>query len=207
MIAYASRTGTRRNLNSLRSRGWRLMVSARGVLRTEGMRYALDNGAWTSYQKGEKFDVAAFETAVEKLGENADFIVVPDVVAGGLESLRYSETWLPRLYGIAPLLIAVQDGMLPTDVGSLLSTRIGIFVGGSTDWKLATMSSWGILARRHMCHMHVGRVNSVKRVGVCNAAGAHSFDGSSASRYMCTVQKLDNARRQSDMFCGNFKCL
>lgn len=45
MIGYASRTGTRRNLDALRAAGWRLMVSARGALRTEGFPYALDNGA------------------------------------------------------------------------------------------------------------------------------------------------------------------
>src|SRR3546814_4879783 len=50
VIAYASRTGTRRNLDALRDAGWRLMVSARGVLRTEGFPYELDNGAWTSFQ-------------------------------------------------------------------------------------------------------------------------------------------------------------
>jgi hypothetical protein len=40
IIPYASRTGTRRNLDALRERGWRLLVSASGVLRTEGFRYA-----------------------------------------------------------------------------------------------------------------------------------------------------------------------
>ncbi len=57
MIAYASRTGTRRNLAALRDAGWRLMVSARGVLRTEGFPYGLDNGAWTAFQRDEPFDV------------------------------------------------------------------------------------------------------------------------------------------------------
>jgi hypothetical protein len=45
MAGYASRTGTRRNLAALRDAGWRLLVSAEAELRTEGMRYALDNGA------------------------------------------------------------------------------------------------------------------------------------------------------------------
>jgi hypothetical protein len=61
MIAYASRTGTRRNLDALRNAEWRLMVSTRGVLRTEGFSYALDNGAWTSFQRGEPSHAAAFE--------------------------------------------------------------------------------------------------------------------------------------------------
>jgi hypothetical protein len=40
MIAYASRTGTKRNLEAMRQNGWRLLVSAKGVLRTEGFKYA-----------------------------------------------------------------------------------------------------------------------------------------------------------------------
>jgi len=71
MIAYASRTGTRRNLDALRRAGWRLMISARGALRTEGFRYALDNGAWTSSQRGEPFNEAAFERALSRLGANS----------------------------------------------------------------------------------------------------------------------------------------
>ena len=64
MIAYASRTGTGRNLLALRSASWRLLVSAKRTLRTEGMRYALDNGAWSAHQAGEPFDSRAFEQAV-----------------------------------------------------------------------------------------------------------------------------------------------
>lgn len=50
MIAYASRIGTGRDLDALRAAVWRLVVSARGVYRTEGYLYALDNGAWSSFR-------------------------------------------------------------------------------------------------------------------------------------------------------------
>lgn len=68
LIGYASRTGTRRNLALLRECGWRLLVSAAGVLRHEGFRYALDNGAWSAYTQGRPFDFAAFELALRKFG-------------------------------------------------------------------------------------------------------------------------------------------
>lgn len=115
MIAYASRTGTRRNLDVLREHGWRLLVSARGALRSEGFPYALDNGAWSSFQRGEPFDTRAFETAVERMGSGADWIVAPDVVADRDASLALTAEWLPRLSGF-PLLVAVQDGMTVGDV-------------------------------------------------------------------------------------------
>ena len=69
MMGYASRTGTRRNLDELRAHGWRLMVSATGAHRTEGFQYCIDNGAWTSYQKGDLEDLQNVLIAVAKTGD------------------------------------------------------------------------------------------------------------------------------------------
>lgn len=96
-MAYASRTGTRRNLAALRQAGWRLMVSAKGVLRSEGFPYCLDNGAWWSFANGQPFDEAAFLRAYGALARGADFVVLPDIVAGGLRSLEFSLNWRVRL--------------------------------------------------------------------------------------------------------------
>lgn len=199
-MPYASRTGTRRNLDALRKAGWRLLVSARGVLRTEGFPYALDNGAWTAFQRGEPFDVAAFEKAVALLGRGADWIVVPDKVADAAESLRMAEEWVPRLRGIAPLLIAVQDGMTEADVVHWLRDGCGVFLGGSTEWKLAQMRYWGAVCRRYGAHYHVARVNSAKRIALAKEAGAMSIDGSSASRFALSLPRLDRGVRQG-AFC------
>lgn len=203
-VSYASRTGTRRNLDAMRRAGWHLLVSAAGVLRTEGMPYAIDNGAWSAFQQGRKFDEDAFMRAIELLGEGADWIVLPDIVAGGLASLDYSLRWLERLRGMpTKLLIAVQDGMEIEDVRSFFNPCVGIFVGGTTEWKIATAGAWGSVARRRNCYLHVGRVNSVRRIHLCAAAGANSADGTSASRYALTLPKLDAASRQDDMFAAS----
>lgn len=196
LIPYASRTGTRRNLAGLRARGWRLLVSARGVLRHEGFQYALDNGAWTAHQQGEPFDEEAFIRAHELLGAGADWTVVPDIVAGGLASLAYSLGWLDRVLAVGPALLAVQDGMDAHHIADLLGPRVGIFIGGSTEWKLSTLPAWCDIGRRRSCVVHVGRVNSAKRIHLCAYHGATSFDGSSASRYAVELPGLDNARRQ-----------
>ena len=201
MQPYASRTGTRRNLAALRRAGWRLLVSAKGVLRHEGLPYALDNGAWSAFQARKDFDTEAFERAVKLLGAGADWIVIPDIVAGGIDSLAFSLEWMPRLLPLGvPLLLAVQDGMNPAEVRRHLDRKVGIFVGGSTDWKIATALQWGALAGETGCHLHIGRVNTAARIRLCAAAGADSFDGTSASRYACTVAPLDLARRQPDLF-------
>lgn len=201
MIAYASRTGTRRNLAALRAAGWRLLVSATGVWRTEGFdRYALDNGAWTAYQQRRPFDGDRFLRLVDALGEGADWIVIPDIVAGGAASLEFSAQWLGRLRGIsAPLLLAVQDGMQPEQIRPWLSPGVGLFVGGTSEWKEATAAQWGRLAQDAGVWCHLGRVNTGRRMRIAASAGMTSVDGTSASRYAETLPLLDWHRRQADL--------
>ena len=196
IIAYASRTGTKRNLRVLRGAGWRILVSATGVHRTEGFPYALDNGAWTAHQQERPFDSTAFRTVVAKLGADADWVVAPDVVAGGLDSLALTRYWLPWcLERCQRVLIAVQDGIVPADVEGLLSERVGIAIGGSTEWKEEQLgrriwsASW----------LHCLRVNSSRRIAMCTAAGVHSFDGTSVTRFAKTLPKLDGAKRQMSL--------
>lgn len=197
MIAYASRTGTRRNLLALRRAGWRLLVSATGVHRTEGFRYGLDNGAWTAHQAGRRFDGGRFVALLEQLGAGADWIVVPDVVGEARASLRLTARWLPRVERCgAPMLIAVQDGMRPADVAPWVEGGAGVFLGGSTDYKLSSAIAWGAWCRERGAYFHIARVNTARRIRLCQEARAHSFDGTSASRYAVTLPLLDGAHRQ-----------
>lgn len=205
MIAYASRTGTKRNLDMLRQLDWRLLVSAAGVWRTEGFSWAGDNGAWSDFQEGKPFDEGRFRRFLDWAAVQirpADFIVAPDIVAGGRASLDYSVSWLPRLKG-APcerLLLAVQDGMTEADVAPLLADQsfAGVFVGGTTEWKLETLPGWVALAHSFGAWAHAARVNTVKRINRCLAADADSFDGSAATRFAAAAPPLDAARRQAD---------
>lgn len=200
-MAYASYTSTKRNLAMLRREGWGVVLSPATRLKSFGLPYALDNGAWSAFTAGVDFDFDIFKAAVEKIGAGADFVTAPDIVEGGLESLRRSTEWLEWLVPRAKIVaIAVQDGMKPADVAPLLSASVGIFVGGSTRFKEDTLAAWGSLAAAKGCICHVGRVNSARRIALCAAAGATSFDGSSVSRYAKTMPRLENARRQPDLF-------
>jgi hypothetical protein len=197
MIAYASRTGTRRNLEALRAHGWRLLVSPAGCLRNEGFPYALDNGAWSAYTQGRPFDERAFAVALGKMGACADWTVLPDIVAGGAPSLELSLRWMRRVLDATPkAMMAVQNGMTFDDVRPFVGARVGIFIGGDTQWKLATVDGWCALGREVGAWVHVGRVNTASRIRHCAIAGAKSFDGTSASRFAVTVRPLDAARRQ-----------
>jgi hypothetical protein len=202
MICYASRTGTRRNLDALRRHGWGLLVSRAGEWRTEGFQsIAADNGAWADYQAGKQFDEDAYEEFLDWLPIAPDWIVLPDIVAGGLRSLALSMRYLNRCAAVSPLvLLAVQDGIEPADVAPMVGPRLGIFLGGSTEWKLKRMIEWGAFCAERNIHYHVARVNSIKRMSLAIAAGADSIDGSSGSRYAVTVPKLSYASHYADLF-------
>lgn len=203
MIAYASRTGTHRNLAALRLVGWRLLISAMGVHRHEGFQYALDNGAWTAWTHGHQFNVAAFEKMMAKLADKADWCALPDIVCGGAPSLDLSLSWMDRVLGACRMaLLPVQPGMTIAAVEPYISSRVGVFVGGSSEWKLATMADWAALAARKGAWCHVARVNSARRILQCSRAGAHSFDGSSASRFAVTTPGLARATAQLGLFTG-----
>jgi hypothetical protein len=172
-------------------------------LRAEGFRYALDNGAWTAYRQGKAFDDRAFVVALRKLGRDADWTVLPDVVCGGMASLDTSLRWMRVVLDESPrALLAVQDGMVAGDVRGFLGSRVGLFVGGSTEWKEKTMGTWAKLGREVGCWVHVGRVNTARRIAICTSEGVTSFDGTSASRFAKTVGPLDAARRQMALFKG-----
>jgi len=97
-------------------------------------------------------------------------------VAGGLESLAFSLTWRPHLATIAPLYLAVQDGMVDADVVPHLEGFAGLFVGGTLPWKLRSAREWVRLAHRHGIKAHVGRVGTERRVAWARRIGADSID-------------------------------
>ena len=178
------------------------MLSPRGVMNAHGFPYALDNGAWTAFTHGESMlDITKFELACHTHGRGADWVVAPDIVMGGRASLELSLEWLPRLrrkgFRVA---IAVQNGHEPDDIAHALTSDVGIFVGGDSAWKERTCAEWAHLCRRRNSWCHVARVNTARRLRICLEAGATSFDGSSASRYIKTLPMLDAERRRLSLF-------
>jgi hypothetical protein len=202
VIPYASYTGNIRNQAAIRAAGWRILITATDRHSPPaGIPFAIDNGAWSAFQQNTEFNTKRFLIRIEKFGALADFVVVPDIVAGGMKSLEFSLSWIPRLRHLKLLLLPVQDGMEFETIADVLREipRLGIFLGGTTEWKLKTMYAWGVLACASRRYYHVARVNTRRRIRLAAESGADSFDGSSVSRYAVTMPLLDAARKQPSL--------
>jgi hypothetical protein len=204
MIYYASQTGTRRNLDAMRATDVRLLLSRAAPhwrRPVKGFRYCLDSGAWHDFQAGEAFDADEYEAMIDQLGATADFVGLPDIVGEGQRSLELSMRWMNRVLAVANLvLIPLQDGMTTGDLEPLVGPNVGVFLGGSTEWKLKTAPMWGRFCAERGVHYHFARINTACRTAFAISCGATSGDGSSITRYASTAPLLAAARRQLDLF-------
>lgn len=150
----------------------------------DGIPWVLDNGAFGCWIRKTKFDGYAFLDAMRRIPANRypDFIVIPDIVAGGERSLAFSLRWMDRMPSNHSAYLAVQDGMDALEIDRLLDQddRIqGIFVGGTMGWKLMTAGFWIELAHRHRRPAHIGRCGPLARMQWAKRLGADSVDSAS----------------------------
>lgn len=145
--------------------------------------FAIDNGCFSAWKRGVRWNPAPFLNNLHKcaeLGLKPDFAVLPDIVAGGERSLERSRAWATILRDQFPgvsFYLAVQDGMTPGEHGAdIIRMADGIFVGGTTQWKLATMRDWATFAHKHGMSVHVGRIGTPDRMVLAHNIGIDSID-------------------------------
>jgi hypothetical protein len=139
--------------------------------------YALDNGC---YAQGDSFDAGdwlEWLAGLRRYRERCLFAVAPDVVGDARATLERSTPYLPTVRQLGyPVAFVTQDGcrsdLVPWDGFDVL------FVGGSDAWKLGE-ASWQIVAeaKARGRTVHMGRVNSFRRLRACAVSGVDSADG------------------------------
>jgi len=111
------------------------------------------------------------------------FVTAPDVVADAAATLARFRLWQPALaYLDLPIALVAQDGQedLPVPWGQIAC----LFIGGSTRWKLGAHAERLIYeAHERGKHVHVGRVNTLRRMWLFSSLPVDSFDGTCFSKW------------------------
>lgn len=144
-----------------------------------GALWAADNSAFSG------FDAKSYLAMLRRIEglPGCKFVVVPDAVTDAKATLRLFTQWEPvvRDFGL-PVAFVAQDGQeacyTPYDRFEAL------FVGGSTTWKLGEQAARLIQeAKRRGKWVHMGRVNSNRRIHYAKAIGVDSIDGTGYARF------------------------
>lgn len=137
--------------------------------------YAADNDAFNGLNEDK------YNTLLQLLNNmNPMWITAPDSVGDYKETNRLFAIWFDKICRF-PVAYVLQDGITTQDIP--WDCIECVFLGGTTDFKLSGHArNLLIYAKNKGKLVHVGRVNSIKRIkmfwDICD-----SFDGSGFSRY------------------------
>jgi len=197
MIYYVADPTSSRALDACENHGFGALLGPHR-LTVPRLRLALDNGAWKCRENPESWTEtfeARFYDRLSNIGSKVDFAVAPDLVCRP-ESIAFTMSHLGRVLNMTHVaLIAVQNGMIPSQVSGMLSKRVGIAIGGSTEWKEETCYTWARLCRTYGAWCHMLRANTTRRLGLARAAGCTSADGSSVAMFADTAPLIAKALR------------
>lgn len=143
-----------------------------------GLPWAADNGAFLG------LDAPAFRRLLGRVAGQPRllWICVPDVVGDAQATRALFDEWSEEVGRAGPLAYVGQDGA--EDMEHPWERFAAWFIGGSTRWKLSQASA--DLAREAKARgkwVHMGRVNSLRRLLSAYDMGCDSVDGSSMSMY------------------------
>lgn len=140
----------------------------------DGVVFCADNGA---YGKGYPGDAAWWSWLQALPPERCAFAVAPDVPFDAAATLARSQPWLPRIRSLGILAaFAAQDGL--TEQTTPWDDFDVLFIGGTTEWKMGRLARALIrAAKARGKHVHMGRVNSEKRLRYAKFIGCGSADG------------------------------
>lgn len=148
-----------------------------GNLPPAGQPWAADNGRYSRPETYTDEAYLAWLRRHEPARARCLFATAPDVVADAAATLALSAPMLPRIAaaGYRPALVA-QDGLehLAVPWGSFGA----LFLGGTTAWKLGEAAhELATEAKARGKWLHMGRVNSGRRLRLAAAMGCDSADG------------------------------
>lgn len=185
MIAYCGQTRSATLIAELDALGIGECTQRGEIPPRRAARWFHDNKAFADWRNNRPFNIVRWERDQWRIRDRKlrpDFVVVPDIVAGGESSLEWSAMWRPFVAPGIPAYLVVQDGLTCERVAAWLDAQPdpyhGIFVGGTLPWKLATGAAWVAFAHGRGMKCHIGRVGPAHRVRWAREIGADSIDSS-----------------------------
>lgn len=108
------------------------------------------------------------------------FVVAPDVVGDAWSTKALWYDWMPKLAGMKfPMAFVAQNGQGDLDLPENASA---LFIGGDDEFKLGEEGRQCVAkAKERGMWVHMGRVNSLKRLRYAKAIDVDSVDGT----YIC----------------------
>ena len=151
--------------------------SAAAATGAAAIAWAADNDCWA-----HGLDIDAYDAMLSALAgiPGCLFVTVPDVVSDAAATARQWVRWqsAPRRRGL-PLAFVAQDGCIEQHLVPYAHEFDCLFIGGSTQFKHADSTRELVrAAKRAGKWIHVGRVNSERRIRWAAGLGADSIDGS-----------------------------
>jgi len=139
--------------------------------------WGADNGC---FAQGAAFDADRWLAWLRRLAPYAPacrFATAPDVVADARATWARSEPFLTQLRALGyPAALVAQDGLEGMDVS--WGAFDALFIGGSTRWKLSSAArEIAREAKARGLWVHMGRVNSLRRLEIAEGFGCDSADG------------------------------
>lgn len=150
-----------------------------------GVPVAADNDCF------QGLDRAAFESMLDALEHRAHrllFVTAPDVVADARRTLLRFAVWGPRIRARGfRVALVLQDGMTVDSIP--WGDFDALFVGGGDEYKLgAEVRKIVAEANRRGTWVHMGRVNSYRRLRYAYEIGCDSVDGSGWARFKTAMR-------------------
>lgn len=176
MLFYATASGPKVCDAMAKGLLGQICTPAAGNVTLPGVDWCADNGVFGGAYPGD-------DAYLDWLGERSwaagrcAFAVAPDVVCDAAATLDRSAPLLPAIRRAGyPVALAAQNGLerlrVPWPDFDVL------FLGGDTDWKLSPHARRLTAdARAHGKRVHMGRVNSRRRLQAAAHMGCHTADG------------------------------
>ena len=141
-----------------------------------GVDWCADNACYTGRYPGDTAYLRWLAARADRAGR-CTFATAPDVPLNAAATLTRAAPMLPQIRAAGyPAALVAQDGLEDLPVPWALFDTL--FIGGSTAWKLGPAAAHLIVqARQRGLRVHMGRVNSRRRIHYAAAIGCHSVDG------------------------------